>query len=186
MKLPDPLPETDLADISTSGVIFRIDVLQTIAVIKHTVWCHTDPAFPEFLNTLTFHNVSKEEIDVRLHVFFFCFYFFCKSSLTDDVLFFHYFFRIQNCCTEEFLLIHLLINIHRCFRIFWLYDQQKLIISHIAFHSIVPSFIPDLQKVCKDLYGNKFSTILLQPVLQFQSRLFQFFWICFSPLFQLF
>ena len=140
-------------------------MLQTIAVIKHTVWCHTDPAFPEFLNTLTFHNVSKEEIDVRLHVFFFCSYFFCKSSLTDDVLFFHNLFRIQNCSTEEFLLIHLLINIHCRFCVFRLYDQQKFIISHIAFHCIVPLFIPDFQKICEDLHGNKFSTILLQPVL---------------------
>ena len=140
-------------------------MLQTIAVIQHTVRCHTNPALPEFLNVLTFHDITKKEIDVRLHVFFFCFYFFCKSALPDNVLFFHNLFRIQNCSTEEFLLIHLLINIHCRFCVFRLYDQQKFIISHIAFHCIVPSFIPDFQKICKDLHGNKFSTILLQPVL---------------------
>ena len=140
-------------------------MLQTETMIQYTVRCHTDLAVTELFYGITFFYISKEEINIILHICFFRFHFFCKSVIFDCIAILacacHHFFCIENGHAVVFLPIHLFIQFHRFFCILRFHDQKQLVVAKITFDSIVPCLVFHIEKVSKDLHIYKLSALLM-------------------------
>ena len=122
----------------------RVDMLDPVVVVQHTVLGNTDPAFPQFIDIGTFHHFSKEEIHIGPDVIPAGFHLFCQGIVKNLMVVCQNTLRIQNRHLIIFLLIQFLIDLHGCAGIFRLYDQGKLVIRHIALYRVAPFFIPDI------------------------------------------
>ena len=161
-------------------------MLQFVALVQHTIRCHTDPALTQFIQRFAFFYISKEEINVFLHIRFFRFYYFCQRPRLYLMLVLRKLLRIQDCCPEETFRIHLLVNVHRSPGILWFHDQLQFIISKITLHCIVPSLVLHIQKIRKNMHIHELAAALMQTVTQFESRLFQLSRISLLSLLQFF
>ena len=161
-------------------------MLQFVALVQHTVRCHTDPALTQFIQRFAFLYISKEEINVFLHIRFFRFYYFCQRARLYLMLVLRKLLRIQDCCPEETFRIHLLVNVHRSPGILWFHNQLQFIISKITLHCIVPSLVLHIQKIRKNMHIHELAAALVQAVTQFESRLFQLSRISLLSLLQFF
>ena len=181
-QLADALPHTRFTNVSPSGVVLRIHVLQTVAVVQDTVRRHAHAAPAQLLHTLTFHHIPEEKINICLHMRLPRSHFPCQRSGPYRMFLLQNLLRIQHRGAEELFLIHLLVNVHGSLCILRLHHQKQLIIPQISFHGIVPPLIPDIQQIRQNLYIHKLPAALVQPVAQLISGLLKLLRVCLAPL----
>ena len=161
-------------------------MLQTEAVIQHTVRCDSDFIFPQLVHRLALHDIAEEEMNVRSHVVFFGNHFLREGTLFREELSFHDPLRVQHCCPVKFLPVHLPVDFHSVLGIGRLHHKKQLIVPQISFHRIVPSLITDVQEVSENLYIDLLPAALIKAVAQLIAGFLHFPRICLFPLFELF
>ena len=148
-----------------------MDMLQTEAMVQHTVRRDPDPAVSKLLHRLALHYITQEEVNICLHVRLLRPDLFRKRALADRMRILRHLLRVQHRCPEELLLIHLLVYVHGNLRKRRLHDQEQLVIAHIPFHRVLPAFILKFQKISQDLNIDESAAPLVQTPPKFELRL---------------
>ena len=105
-----------------------------------------------------------------------------QRALLHPVLPGHYLFCIQHGGGIIFVLVQFFVYRHGLADIGRLYDQQKLIAAHVAFHGVAPCIVRDFQQIRQDFHLYRPSGLGLQPPTDQLSGFLQLFWVGFSSL----
>ena len=165
--------------------MIRINILQPESLIQNAVRSDSDLLPAQFFHTGAFHHTAQRKIHIRPDIIFLRRHFFRKGAFPSPAghpAVLKDFVSIQHSCPEILLFVHFLVYIQSVLYIGRFYDKKEFAVSKISFHSVMPSLIPDIQKICKDPDRNQFPAPAAETVPQFISRLLQITRIDLLPL----